>query len=184
MDIIGPSEADPFWTESLRKLTRRGLRGVKLLISDAYEGLKAVITCVLCATGQRYRMHIVRNALAHAGRSGCKSCRRSWPPPSLRATPKPPPKRWRRVTDQLRPKLSKVAVPMDGAEADALAYVGFPDQHHAKLHSTTPLERLNGEVKHRTEVVGIFPNEAAISQLVGAILLQQKYQGAAQHVPP
>ena len=87
---IGTSEAEPIWTEFLRKLTRRGLRGVKLVISDAHEGIKAAVSKVLSATWQRCRVHFQRNALAHAGKSGRASSRPSSPPPLPRTPPRPP----------------------------------------------------------------------------------------------
>ena len=177
---IGPSEAEPFWTAFLRKLARRGLRGVKLVISDAHEGLKAAISKVLCATWQRCRVHFMRNALAHAGKSGRRVVSAFVATAFAQDDVESAKQQWRRVADQLRPKVPKLAALMDEAEPDVLAYMTFPQQHRAKLHSTNPLERVNGEIKRRTEVVGIFPNEAAITRLVGAILLEQNDEWAVQ----
>jgi len=177
---IGPSEAETFWTEFLRKLARRGLRGVRLVVSDAHEGIKASVAKVLTATWQRCRVHFMRNALAHAGKSGRRVVSAFVATAFAQEDPASASRQWRTVADQLRPKLPKLATLMDDAEADVLAYMGFPAQHRAKLHSTNPLERLNGEIKRRTEVVGIFPNEAAITRLVGAILLEQNDEWAVQ----
>ena len=177
---VGPSEAETFWTEFLRKLARRGLRGVKLVISDAHEGLKAAIAKVLHATWQRCRVHLMRNLLAHAGRQGRGVASAFIATAFAQEDAEAAKAQWRKVADQLRPKLPKLAAFMDEAEADVLAYMDFPAAHRAKLHSTNPLERLNGEVKRRTDVVGIFPNEEAITRLVGAILLEQNDEWAVQ----
>jgi len=177
---IGPSEAETFWTEFLRKLARRGLRGVKLVISDAHEGLKAAIARVLHATWQRCRVHLMRNLLAHAGRQGRGVASAFIATAFAQEDAEAAKTQWRKVADQLRPKLPKLAAFMDDAEADVLAYMDFPAAHRSKLHSTNPLERLNGEVKRRTDVVGIFPNEDAITRLVGAILLEQNDEWAVQ----
>ena len=177
---IGPSEAETFWTAFLRKLARRGLRGVKLVVSDAHEGIKAAVSKVLSATWQRCRVHFMRNALAHAGRSGRRVVSAFIATAFAQDDGEAAKAQWRRVADQLRPKVPKLATLMDEAEADVLAYMTFPAAHRTKLHSTNPLERLIGELKRRTEVVGIFPNEAAITRLVGAILLEQNDEWAVQ----
>jgi len=177
---IGPSEAETFWTAFLRKLARRGLRGVKLVVSDAHEGIKAAVAKVLNASWQRCRVHFMRNALAHAGKSGRRVVSAFIATAFAQDDAEAARAQWRRVADQLRPKLPKLAAFLDDAEADVLAYMTFPAQHRAKLHSTNPIERLNGEIKRRTDVVGIFPNEDAIIRLVGAILLEQNDEWAVQ----
>jgi transposase-like protein len=175
-----PYTAEPIWTEFLRKLTRRGLRGVKLVVSDAHEGLKAAVTKVLTATWQRCRVHFMRNVLAHAGKSGRRVVSAFIATAFAQETPEAASVQWRAVADQIRPKVPKLATIMDEAEPDVLAYMTFPKEHRAKLHSTNPIERLNGEIKRRTEVVGIFPNDDAIVRLVGALLLEQNDEWAVQ----
>jgi putative transposase len=177
---IGPSEAETFWTGFLRKLARRGLRGIKLVISDAHEGIKAAVAKVFNASWQRCRVHFMRNVLAHAGRQGRRVVSAFIATAFAQNDADAARIQWRRVADQLRPKLPKLATFLDEAEADVLAYMTFPVQHRAKLHSTNPIERLNGEIKRRTDVVGIFPNEAAIVRLVGAILIEQNDEWAVQ----
>jgi transposase-like protein len=177
---IGPSEAEVFWTGFLRSLARRGLRGVKLVVSDAHEGIKAAVSKVFCATWQRCRVHFMRNLLAHAGKSGRRVVSAFVATAFAQETPETARTQWRQVADQLRPKVPKLSALMDEAETDVLAYMTFPREHRTKLHSTNPLERLNGEIKRRTDVVGIFPNEEAITRLVGAILLEQNDEWAVQ----
>jgi len=177
---VGHSEAEPFWVEFLRALARRGLRGVKLVTSDAHEGLKAAIAKVLGATWQRCRVHFMRNALAYAGKTQRRIVSAWIGTAFAQDDMAAARKQWREVADQARPRVPKLAALMDDAEADVLAYMGFPAQHRVKLHSTNPLERLNGEIKRRSEVVGIFPNEAAVTRLIGALLLEQNDEWAVQ----
>jgi transposase-like protein len=177
---IGTSEAEPIWTEFLRKLTRRGLSGVKLVVSDAHEGIKAAVAKILSATWQRCRVHFMRNALAHAGKSGRRVVSAFIATAFAQDTPEAASTQWRSVADQIRPKVPKLANLMDNAEQDVLAYMTFPKQHWTKLHSTNPIERLNGEIKRRTDVIGIFPNDDAIVRLVGALLLEQNDEWAVQ----
>ena len=153
---IGPSEAETFWTEFLRKLARRGLRGVKLAISDAHEGIKGAVAKVLHASWQRCRVHFMRNALAHAGRQGRRVVAAFIGTAFVQDDAEAASKQWRQVADQLRAKVPKLAALMDEAEADVLSFMTFPKDHRAKIHSINPLERLNGAIKRRTDVVGIF----------------------------
>jgi len=177
---VGPSEAEPFWTTFLRSLTRRGLRGVKLVISDAHEGLKAAISKVLKATWQRCRVHFTRNVLAHATKGQRQMVAALIGTIFAQDSAEAAHAQWRIVTDQLVARFPKLERLMKQAEHDVLAYFDFPREHRTKLHSTNTLERLNGEVKRRADVIGIFPNDAAIVRLVGALLLEQNDEWAIQ----
>ena len=140
---IGPSEAETFRADFLKRLTRRGLRGVKLVISDAHEGLKAAVQRIVGATWQRCRVHFMRNALAYVPKAQetvvAAAIRQAFIQPDRETAGQV----WRHVGDQLRPRFEKLGRLMDEAEHDVLAYMTFAAQHRTKLHSTSPLERLN-----------------------------------------
>ena len=160
---IGPSEAETFWATFLRSLVKRGLRGTRLVISDAHEGLKAAIRRVVGASWQRCRVHWMRNALAYVPKGqqsmAAAALRQAFiQPDRINAS-----QTLRHVADQLREKWPKLGTFIDDSEADVLAHMDFPSQHRTKLHSTNPIERLNKEVKRRADVVGIFPNEGSIA---------------------
>ena len=179
---IGDSEAMVFWMEFLRSLVKRGLKGVKLVVSDAHEGLKAaIVKAIAGATWQRCRVHTTRNLLARAPKAQqsrlATLLREAFTAPTAdkaHAT-------WRAIADQARSVHPKLAEAMDEAENDVLAYMDFPAAHRVKLHSTNGLERLNKEVKRRADVVGIFPNEASIMRLVGAVLMEANDEWQLQH---
>lgn len=171
---VGPSEDGAFWLAFLRSLVARGLGGVQVVTSDAHEGLRQAIGAVWHgASWQRCRVHFLRNALALVPKVAqtlvAATLRTVFAQPTAEATRQ----QWRQVADGFRARWPRLATLMDEAEADVLAYLAFPTAHWRQLWSTNPLERLNKEVKRRTDVVGIFPNPAAAIRLVGALLAEQ-----------
>jgi putative transposase len=168
----GLSEAEAFWTDFLRSLADRGLRGVKLVIADDHKGLRAAARRVFDATHQRCRVHWMRNALAHAPakqRSAVAAMLRTI---FAQETAADAIAQWDVVADALREKQPKLGAMMDASREDVLAYMDFPREHWPQIASTNPLERVNREIKRRADVVGIFPNDDAITRLVGALMLE------------
>ena len=171
---VGPSEDRAFWTAFLRGLVKRGLKGVRLVISDAHTGLTQAISTVLSGTSwQRCRVHFMRNLLAtvpHAAREAIAAIVRTIfaQPDHASALVQ-----LRKVAEGLRGRFAAAARLLEEAAEDVLAYRHLPLEHQRQLHSTNPLERLNKEIKRRSQVVGIFPNPAAVIRLVGAVLLEQ-----------
>ncbi|HLZ25599.1 MAG TPA: IS256 family transposase [Ktedonobacterales bacterium] len=171
---VGPSEDGAFWLAFLRGLVARGLSGVQLVVSDAHEGLKAAIAAVLYgASWQRCRVHFVRNALALVPKSAQQLVAATIRTVFAQPEPEMAQAQWRQVAAGFRPRYPKLATLLDDAEADVLAYLAFPPEHWRQIWSNNPLERLNREVKRRTDVAGIFPNDAAILRLVGMVLAER-----------
>jgi putative transposase len=171
---IGPSEDGAFWLRFLRALVARGLSGVQLVTSDAHEGLRQALGAVLHGTSwQRCRVHFLRNALALVPKATQALVAATIRTVFAQPTPEAAQAQWRQVADGFRARFPRLAALMDAAEADVLAYAAFPSAHWRQIWSTNPLERLNRELKRRTDVVGIFPNPAAAIRLVGALLAEQ-----------
>jgi transposase-like protein len=168
---VGDSEDEVFWRGFLSALKRRGLSGVRLVISDQHAGLVAALKRAFQGTAhQRCRVHFARNLLAHVPKTHTDMVaavfRTIFAQPdaaTVAAT-------WDEVRDQLTGRFPKIGTLMDAAKAEVTAFTAFPRPHWPKIWSTNPLERVNREIKRRARVVGIFPNDAAVIRLVGAIL--------------
>jgi putative transposase len=170
---LGASEEYAFWLDFLRSLSRRGLQGVQLVTSDAHEGLKAAIQQVFTgATWQRCRVHFMRNVLAHIPKGSkavvAAALRTIFAQPDRAAAGA----QLAEVVKAMKGRWPKAAEVVAEAENDVLAYMSFPEEHWTRIYSTNPLERLNKEVKRRTNVVGIFPDGASVIRLVGAVLME------------
>ena len=171
---IGDSEDETFWTRFLRSLRDRGLSGVRLVISDAHAGLKAAIRkCFTGSSWQRCRVHYVRNLLATVPKAHQEMVAAAFRSIFTLTTPEDVAERWDEVATMLTERFPKAATSMNDAKTDVLAFTPFPKSHWRKIWSNNPLERLNKEVKRRSNVVGIFPNDAAAIRLIGAVLGDQ-----------
>jgi len=174
----GASEAEVFWTEFLRSLADRGLRGVRLVIADDHKGLRAAARRVFSAGLQRCRVHWARNLLGHAApkqRAAVAAMIRTIFAQETKAEAFA---QWDKVADALRERHDKLGALMDAAREDVLTYMDYPKEHWAQIASTNPLERVNKEIKRRADVVGIFPNDEAVIRLVGALMLEQSDEWA------
>ena len=170
---VGDSEDGAFWTAFLRSLKARGLGGTQLVISDAHTGLKAAIASVLIgATWQRCRVHFMRNVLAVVPKGNAEmvaaAIRTIFAQPDAEHVLE----QFEVIGQMLGRQLPKVEAMLRDARDDLLAFTGFPISHWKKIWSTNPLERLNKEVKRRTDVVGVFPNPEALLRLAGAVLVE------------
>jgi len=171
---VGDSEAETFWTAFLRSLKARGLSGVRLVISDAHEGLRAAIRKTLQGSSwQRCRVHYVRNLLAPVPKAHQEMVAAAFRSIFTLTTPTDVAERWDEVATMLADRFPKAAALMHDAKTDVLAFCAFPKAHWRQIWSNNPLERLNKEIRRRTAVVGIFPNDAAVIRLVGAVLSDQ-----------
>ena len=168
---VGDSEDETFWRGFLRSLKARGLTGVRMVISDQHAGLVAALRrSFQGASHQRCRVHFARNLLALVPKSHQDMVAAVFRTIFAQPDPATVSSTWDQVRDQLGDRFPKIAVLMDDAKAEVLSFCAFPRAHWVKIWSTNPLERLNKEIKRRSRVVGIFPNEASVIRLVGAVL--------------
>jgi transposase-like protein len=177
---VGDSEDGAFWTAFLRSLKARGLSGVQLVISDAHTGLKAAINAVFIGSSwQRCRVHFMRNVLAVVPKGNSEmvaaAIRTVFAQPDAARVAE----QFDTIAVMLGRQLPKVQAMMLEAKDDLLAFSAFPQLHWRQLWSTNPLERTNKEIKRRTDVVGVFPNPAALLRLSGAVLVEQHDEWAA-----
>ena len=176
---LGDSEDATFWTGFLRSLKQRGLTGVRLVISDAHEGLtKSIAKCFSGASWQRCRVHFIRNLLATVPKGQSEFVAAAFRSIFALASAAEVLARWDEVAGMLADKFPKAAALMAEAKPDVLAFAVFPKAHWRKVWSNNPLERLNKEVKRRSNVIGIFPNDRAAIRLIGAVLADQHEEWA------
>lgn len=175
---VGPNETEGFWKQFLRELIGRGLTGVELVISDAHRGLKRAVGQVIAATWQRCRVHFMRNILSYVAKRHQSMVAAMVRTVFAQEDQAQARAQWRTVADQLRGQFPRVAEAMDEAEDDVLAHMAYPSAVWSKISSTNPIERVNKEIKRRSNVVGIFPNDEAVIRLVGAVLTEQTEEWA------
>ncbi len=169
---VGEAETEAFWREFLRSLVKRGLVGVQLAISDAHPGLKTALAQVLGVPWQRCTVHFLRDCLGHA-RKDQHGLLAALIRPVFRAEElEQARRRLGEAIGQLERGLPKVAAMLEQAEEDILAFYAFPAVHHAKIRSTNPLERFNREIGRRTDVVGIFPDDASVIRLTSMLAIE------------
>ncbi|HUP87024.1 MAG TPA: IS256 family transposase [Acidimicrobiales bacterium] len=170
---VGDSEDGAFWTSFLRSLRVRGLTGVQLVISDHHLGLKAAIAGVFIGSAwQRCRVHFMRNVLARVPTASAEMVAAAVRTVFAQPDPQHVRRQLAEVADMLRSQFPDVAAMLTDAAEDILAFTAFPHAHWRKVWSTNPLERLNGEIKRRTNVVGIFPNDASVLRLITAVIVE------------